>query len=91
MANRLRLILSGERFFHNFQKFGNNWRYASIYGGVLSLFVKFSTRKKIKFVEFHTFGKKKIRKILRIETLREANVENLEEKKSFPVRMTLIT
>ena len=38
---------------------GNNWRYVlSIYEGVLSLFVKFSS-KKIKFVKFHAFGKKK--------------------------------
>ena len=30
-----------------------------MYGGVLSLFVKFSRSEKIKFVKFHTLGKKK--------------------------------
>ena len=45
-------------FFPYFPKFGNNGRYVSIYGGVLSLFVKFSRSKKIKSVKFHIFGKK---------------------------------
>ena len=54
----LRFILLGERFFHNFPKFGNNWRYVSTYGGVLSLFVKFSRTKNIKFVNIPIFGKK---------------------------------
>ena len=43
----LRLILIGELFFQIFPKFGNNRKYVSIYGGVLSLFVKFSRRTEI--------------------------------------------
>ena len=46
-------------FFPKFPKFGNNWTYVSIYGGVLSLFVKFSKSKNIKFVTIPIFGKKK--------------------------------
>ena len=49
-----------ESVFSIISKFENNWRYVSIYGGVLSLFVKFSRSKKIKFVKFHIFGKKKL-------------------------------
>ena len=74
----------------------------SIYGGVLSLFVKFSRTKNIKFVNIPTFGKKN-RKIWKIEKLLETNVEKLEKKlpnkndpkmsknwrKSSPIRMTL--
>ena len=45
--------------FSKFPKFGNNWRYISIYGGVLSLLVKFSRSKNIKFVNFPIFEKKK--------------------------------
>ena len=44
----------------NFQRLGIFiWRYVSISGGVLSLFVKFSRKeaRKIKFVKFHV-GKK---------------------------------
>ena len=44
--------------FPYFPKFGSHWRYVSIFGGVLSLFVKLSRSKKIKFVKFRTFGKK---------------------------------
>ena len=50
-----------------------------MYGGVLSLFVKFSRSKEIKFVKFHTFGKK-TSKIWKIEKLREKNVEKLGKK-----------
>ena len=39
--------------------FGNMWRYVSIYGGLLSLFVKFSRSIKIKVIKLHIFGKKK--------------------------------
>ena len=42
-------------FFLKIPLFGNNWRYVSIYGGVLSLFVKFSRSKNIKFVNIPTF------------------------------------
>ena len=45
-------------FFPYFPKFGYNWRYVSIYGGVLSPFVKFSRSIKINLVKFHTFWKK---------------------------------
>ena len=75
-------------FFPNFPKFGNNWRWVSTYGGVLSLFVKFSRSKNIKFVNIPIFGKKKNRKIWKIEKMREKKVENLE-KKSSPIRMAL--
>ena len=61
----------------------------SIYGRVLSLFVKFSRSKNIKFVYIPIFGKKN-RKIRKIEKLREKNVENLGKKNS-PIRMTLRT
>ena len=60
---------------------------ASKYGGVLSLFVKFF--KKNKFVKFHTFGRKTIRKIWKIEKLREKNVEIMEKKLS-PIRMAIL-
>ena len=78
-------FLIGERFPQNF-RFGNNWRYESIYGGVLSLFMNFSRSKNIKFVNIPIFGKK--RKIWKIEKLREKNVEILEKKQSSPIRMT---
>ena len=47
-------------FFPLFPKFGDTWRYVSIGGGVLSLFVKFSRRrsKKNKFVKFPIVGEK---------------------------------
>ena len=55
-----RLILTGERFFHNFPMSGKNWRYVSIYEGVLSLFVKLSkSEKENRFVKFRIFGGKK--------------------------------
>ena len=66
-------------FFPNFSKFGNNWRYVSMYGGVLSLFVKFSGSKNIKFVNIPIFGKK-TGKIWKIEKLREKHVEKLGKK-----------
>ena len=54
-----RFILIGERVFPKIPKLGINWRYVSIYGGVLSLFVNFSRRiKNIKFVNIPIFGKK---------------------------------
>ena len=63
--------------------FGNNRRYyVSIYGGVLSLFVKFFRTKNIKFVNIPIFIWKKNRKIWKIEKLREKNVENLDKKLS---------
>ena len=69
--------------------FGNNWSYVSIHGGALSLFVEFSRSKTNKFVKLHTL-KKINRKIYKIEKLREKNVENMERKKSSPIRMTLM-
>ena len=42
-----------ESVFSSISKAWKYWRYVSIYGGVLSLFVKFSRSKKIKFVKFH--------------------------------------
>ena len=72
----------GERFFHIFHKFGNNWRYVSIFGGVLSLFVKFSRSKKIKFVKVLTYLGNKIKKIWKIEKLREKKVEIMGKKLS---------
>ena len=65
-----------------FPKFGNIWRYVSTYGGVLSVFVKFSISKKIKFVKVYIFGKKKIRKMCKIENLREIIVSKLWTKNS---------
>ena len=59
----------------------------NIRGGVLSLFVKFSRTKNIKFANIPIFGKKS-RKIWEVEKLREKNVENFGEKNS-PIRMTL--
>ena len=54
--------------------------YVSIYGGVLSLFVKLSRSKNIEFVKFHTYIlEKKIRKIWKNENLREKNVKKLEK------------
>ena len=55
-----RLIIIGERSFHNFlslEIFGDI--YVSTYGGVLSLFVKLSRSKNIEFVKFHTYIWKK--------------------------------
>ena len=54
----------------------------SIYGGVLSRFVKFSKKKskKIKFVKFHTFIWKKNQENWKNEKLREQNIENLGGK-----------
>ena len=52
-----------------------------MYGSVLSLSVKFSRSKKIKFVKFHVYGKK-IRKIWKIEKMRGKNVEIMGEKLS---------
>ena len=54
--------------------------YVSIYGGALSLFVKFSRTKKIVFVKFHVIVK--IRKIWKIEKLREPNGKNEGKKRS---------
>ena len=64
-----------ESVFPNFPKFGNNRRYVSIYGGVLSRFVKFSRTKNYinKFVNIPIFGKKQ--EIWKSEKLREKNVE----------------
>ena len=84
----LRLILIGERFFPNFPKCGNNWRYVSIYGGVLSLFVKFSRSKNIKFVTIPIFGKKTPGKYGRLKNC--AKKMSKICKKSSPIRMTLI-
>ena len=98
----LRLILLGERFLPIFSKFGNNWRYVSIYGGVLSLFVKFSRSKNFKFVKFHIL-EEKIRKMWKIEKLGEkisgksGRLKNWAKKirklwgKSSLIRMTLNT
>ena len=70
-------------FFPKFPKFGNNWRYVSIYGGVLPPFVKFSRRiKNIKFVNIPILGKNKTRKICKIEKLSEKNVEEMDKKLS---------
>ena len=88
----MRLILIGELFspfFPFFPKCGNNRRYVSIYGGVLSLFVKFSRSKKIKFVQFHIY----------IWKTNQGNMEEILKNwvrgkcgnygKSSPIRMTL--
>ena len=45
-------------FFPLFPKFGNSWRYVSIYGGVLSLFVKFSRIKISSSLTFQYLEKK---------------------------------
>ena len=55
------------------------------YGGVLSLFVKFSRSKKIRFLNFHIFKKKG--KSAKIKKLREKNMENMG--KNSPIRTTL--
>ena len=85
---RLGFILIEERFFPKIPKFGNNRRYVSRYGGVQSLFVKFSRTKNIKFVDIPIFGKNP-RKVWKIEKLREKNA-NFFGGKSSPIRMTLI-
>ena len=77
----IRPILIGELFFPDFLKFGSNWRYVSIYGGVLSLYVEIFSSNKNKYVKFHVFGKKN-RKIWEIEKLREKNMEIMGEKLS---------
>ena len=46
-------------FFPKIPKFGNNWRYVSIYGGILSLFVKFCRSKNLKFVTIPILKKRK--------------------------------
>ena len=64
----------------------------SIYGGVLSLFVKLSRTKNIKFVNIPIYYGEKNRKIGRIEKLREKNVKKMGKKlsdKNEPLRMTL--
>ena len=77
----IRFILIGERFFQFFLLFGNNWRYVSIYGGVLSLFMKFSRTKNIKFVNIPINGKKTGKYGSRkTEKLSEKNVKNLDKK-----------
>ena len=43
-------------FFPPFSKFGNNFRYVSIYGGVLSLSVKSSRTENTEFVNIPIFG-----------------------------------
>ena len=67
---------------------GNNWRHVSIYGGVLSLFVKFSQEAKKSSPLGFTYLEKKNRKIWKIEKLREKNVEIMGGKNS-AIRMTL--
>ena len=74
-------------FFPNFPQFGNNWRYLSIYGGVLSLFVKISRSKNFKFVNIPIFGKK-TGKYGRLKNCAKKMSKNWE--KSSPIRMTLI-
>ena len=84
----IRPILIGELFFPDFLKFGSNWRYVSIYGGVLSLYVEIFSSNKNKFVKFHVFGKKK--------TGRSGRLKNCAKKiwklwgKSSPIIRTLI-
>ena len=75
-------------FFQIFPKFGNNGKYVSIYGGVLSLFVRFSKRSRnIKFVNIPIFGKKKQ------ENREDWKIARQKcrkfEKKSSPIRITL--
>ena len=77
-------------FFAWFPKFGNNLRYVSIDGGVLSLFVMFSRRKKTKFVKFHAFGKKKEGKNERLKNCTK-QMSNLWGKKNSPIRLALST
>ena len=64
----------------------------SRYGGVLSLFVKFSSSKRIRFVKFHGYygEKKKIGKNLEDEKkMHEKNVEIMGKKAlSDRIRMT---
>ena len=76
-------------FFPKFPKFGNNrriFRYVSIHGGVLSLFVKFSRTKNTKFVNIPIFGKK-TGKYGRLKNCAKKTSKNWE--KSSPIRMTL--
>ena len=75
----VRLILIGERFFHNFESM-------EIIGDMYQsteAFCHYSLNspegKKNNLVKFHTFGKKKNRKVWKIEKLREKNVQNLGE------------
>ena len=64
----------------------------SIHGGVLSLFVKFSRTKNIKFVNIPIFGRKKNpRKIWKIEKNCVEKMPKIGGKnRSSPTRMTLI-
>ena len=74
-------LLVGERFFPIFPKFGNIWRYVSIHGGVTIREI-LQKKQKINFVKFHIlyiYLEKKIRKIWKIEKLRETNVEIMEK------------
>ena len=54
---RLGSLLSAS-VFPMFSKVGNKWRYVLIHGGVLSLFVKFSIRKKTSSLNFTYLGEK---------------------------------
>ena len=74
-------------FFPEFPKFENIGRYVSRYGGVLSLFVKFSRRKKIRSVNFHVFGKKKSGTCGRLKSCAKKTWKLWE--KSSSIRMTL--
>ena len=77
-----RLILIGERFFFSYSpKFRNNWRYVSTCGGALSLFVKLSSSKKIKFIKFHIFGKKN-QENMEVEKLRAEKSRKFGGKKT---------
>ena len=76
----LRLILIGEFFFPEFPRFDNNWRYVSKYGGVLSLFVKFSRSKKIRKVKYIMHLEEKNGKILKVKKMRE-KIWKLREKR----------
>ena len=83
--------MSGTIFYIIYPKYGNNRRYLAyiciIYGGVLSLFVKFSRRsKKTSSFNFTHLFVKKNRKIWKIEKLREKNVEKMAGKNS-PIRV----
>ena len=81
MANRVRFILLGERFFHNFQSL------EIIYGGVLSLFVQFSRTKNIMFVNIPIFGGKKQEN--REDCIIARNKCRKYGEKSSPIRITL--
>ena len=76
-------LFSWRVFFPEFPKFANNWRCVSRYGGVLSIFAKFSRNEKNQvLLNFTYLGGKKQENRGRVKQLREKNMGKMGKRLS---------